>query len=57
VYFILNKVGIIFEGPRKILASMLAVGSYEMLTSVWLQRYFISRVSRFRLNQCITEGA
>lgn len=56
MYFILNKVGIIFEGPRKILASMLAVGSYEMLTSVWLQRYFISRVSRFRLNQCITEG-
>lgn len=56
VYFILNKMGIIFEGPHKILAFMLAVWSYEMLTSVLLQRYFKSRVSRFRLNQYITEG-
>lgn len=56
VYFILNKMGITFEGPHKILAFLLAVWSYEMLTSVLLQRYFKSRVSRFRLNQYITEG-
>lgn len=56
VYFILNKMGIIFEGPHKILAFTLVVSSYEMLTSVLLQCYFKSRVSRFRLNQYITEG-
>lgn len=56
VYFILNKVGIIFEGPHKILAFTIVIWSYEMLTSVLLQHYFKSRVSRFRLNQYITKG-
>lgn len=56
VCFILNKMGIIFEGSRKILAFLLVVWNYEMLTSVLLQRYFRSRVSRFRLNQYITKG-
>lgn len=48
VYAILYEMGVIFEGLHKILAFLLAVQSYEMLTSVLLHHYFKSRVSRFR---------